>query len=75
MRAIDGDHVRVQVTLTNDQCRKLERVRDLASHVKFDATLADLIEIASDEYLKRRDPMLKQRKVFRDENCKQGEAT
>lgn len=53
------DHVRVTVTLTKAQLAKLERVKELNSHAKRDATLAETIEILADVYLQKKDPLRK----------------
>ena len=63
VRKIDHETVRAQVTLTKAQHEKLERVREIASH--HGASLAELIEIATDEFLKRRDPLVREVKARR----------
>ena len=63
VRRIDHETVRAQVTLTKSQHAKLERVREIDSH--HGASLAELIEIATDEFLKRRDPLVREVKARR----------
>ena len=63
VRRIDHETVRAQVTLTKSQHAKLERIREIASH--HGASLAELIEIAADEFLKRRDPLIREVKARR----------
>ena len=61
VRAVNSENIHAQITLTKTQHAKLERVREIAAH--HGATLAELIEIAADEFLKRRDPLLREVKA------------
>ena len=56
------------MTLTETQHAKLERVREIASH--HGASLAELIEIATDEFLKRRDPLVREVKARRSKTSR-----
>lgn len=56
-RVLDDQHVRMPLVLTNSQLEKIERVRELTSHSKFGASLAEVIETVVDEFLERKDPL------------------
>ena len=60
IRPVGDGEFQVQVTLNQKQMEKLTRVRELASHSNCGATLADLIEVIADEFLKRKDPLLRE---------------
>lgn len=60
IRAIDETHVRVQVTLTQAQLQKIERPREVLSHAHPSASIADIVEIAVDALLKRKDPLARE---------------
>lgn len=57
VRPAGEDQFRVQVTLNRQQMEKLSRVREIASHSNFGASVAELIEVIADEFLKRKDPL------------------
>ena len=58
IRNLDSENFQAQITFTRAQKEKLERVREIASH--HGASFADLIEIATDEFLRRRDPLVRE---------------
>lgn len=59
-RPITEELVEIKIVVTRAQLDKLERVRELQSHVNVSATKAQLIEQLMDFYLARKDPALKQ---------------
>ncbi len=59
VRSVGEEIVRVEVTMTKAQFRKIERARELTSHSKFGASMADIIEVLADDFLQRRDPLVK----------------
>lgn len=61
--AIDGDSFRAHVTLTQAQLLKVRRVREILSHRTPNASLAEILDAALDEFLKRKDPLLKTMKA------------
>lgn len=60
IRPISETEVRVQVTLTTQQLGKLNRVRDVASHSHFGASLSEIIEMLASSYLEKNDPLLRE---------------
>lgn len=59
-RPVSETEVRVQVTLTRQQLQKLDRVREVASHSHFGASLAEIIEMLAGSYLEKNDPLLRE---------------
>lgn len=60
VRPISETEVRVQVTLTRQQLEKLNRVRDVASHSHFGASLSGIIDMLASSYLEKNDPLLRE---------------
>lgn len=60
VRPISETEVRIQVTLTRRQLEKLNRVRDVASHSHFGASLSDIIDMLANSYLEKNDPLLRE---------------
>ena len=70
VRSANEGELRVQIILTRDQMRKLERVRELTSHSNFGATLAEIIDVIADDFLLRKDPL--RREVKTRTRCETG---
>ena len=51
--------VRAHITFTQDQIKKLERIKELLSHKIADADLATVIGEIADDFLSRKDPLKK----------------
>ena len=47
----------IQIVLTDEQLKDLERVRELKSHSNFGASLSEIIGILAKQYLERNDPL------------------
>ena len=56
-RLIDDDRVSVQVTFTRTQHEKLKRLGEVLSHSHPGASNAELLEVAIDHFLARKDPL------------------
>jgi hypothetical protein len=59
VQSIDGESVRAHVTLTEAQLAKITRVREILSHKTPNASLAEVLDAALDEFLERKDPLKK----------------
>lgn len=57
VRPINENEVRVQVTLTKKQLASLERVREVASHSHFGASLSEIIDMLANKFLDKNDPL------------------
>ena len=58
-RACAGGDVRLEVRLTPKQMQKIERARELLSHSRCGASIAEILEVVVDEFLNRKDPLLR----------------
>ncbi len=47
----------IQISLTDEQLKELERVRELKSHSNFGASLGEIVAALAKEYLDRNDPL------------------
>lgn len=59
-RAVGEDEVRIEVVLKRTQMEKLNRVRELTSHSQFGASLAEIIGLLTEEFIKRHDPLVRE---------------
>ncbi|MBN8542446.1 MAG: HNH endonuclease [Deltaproteobacteria bacterium] len=59
VRVINEDQVSVQVTFTREQFEKLKRIQELLSHTHLGASNAELLNVAMDVFLEKKDPLRK----------------
>ncbi|MBX2987544.1 MAG: HNH endonuclease [Bdellovibrionaceae bacterium] len=57
MRALPDQEVRLSITLNSEQLGKLQKVRELSSHTHLNTTWSELIEMLSDQFLNKKDPV------------------
>jgi hypothetical protein len=60
-RVQKDESVRLEVTLTKEQMKKLERVKELISHTHPSLTWAELVDVLAQEFIKRKDPLIERR--------------
>ncbi len=75
VRAVGDEIVRVEVTMTKAQLRKIERARELTSHSNFGASMAAIIEVLADDFSRRRDPVEKKSREIASPSETAAEAT
>ena len=65
------ESIRLEITLTKEQMKQIERVKELLSHKYPYLSLAELISVLAQEVIQQRDPLVKKVKapVFKAKTC------
>lgn len=60
VRPINELHAKVQITVSHDLLKKIERLKAVLSHSKPRASIADIVEAGVDALLKQKDPLVRE---------------